>query len=149
MLDLFSEYKLELTSFGLMAITAAYFMRLRRVKNTWRVIDTIKTSMEGKTVVITGANTGIGYETALELARRGARVVLACRDRTRALRAVERIKAATSGNAQVVAESLDLASLDSVKQFADTIKHTYSSLDVLINNAGKRRSFYLRLWILQ
>ena len=145
MLDLLSKYKLELTSFGLVAITAAYFMRLRRVKNTWRVIDTIKTtSMEGKTVVITGANTGIGYETALELARRGARVVLACRDRTRASRAVERIKAATSGNAQVVAESLDLASLDSVKQFADTIKHTYSSLDVLINNAGKRRSLFLR-----
>lgn len=93
-------------------------------------------SAEDKTVIITGANTGIGYETALEMARRGAVVVMACRNLEKANLACERIKALTN-NYKVFVEHLDLASLDNVKEFAQRINLAYSKIDILINNAGK------------
>lgn len=137
MLDLLSKYKLEIVSSLGLVTMSIYLMRLRRAKSTWTVLNKLSSQrMDGKTVVITGANTGIGYETALELARRGARVVLACRDGQKAARAVDRIKSA-SGNANVSSELLDLASLDSVAEFARMFTRTYSTgLDVLVNNAG-------------
>ena len=65
--------------------------------------------MDGKTVIITGGNTGIGKETAVDLAERGARVILACRDETRAEAAVADIKK-RSGSELVLFRKLDLAS---------------------------------------
>lgn len=91
--------------------------------------------MTGKTVVITGANCGIGYQTALDLAYRDARVILACRDLKKGQHAAKRI-ATLSRNEQVVAKKLDLASLESVRTFCSDIKSTEAKLDVLINNAG-------------
>uniref|UniRef100_A0A665SZV9 Si:dkey-23o4.6 n=2 Tax=Echeneis naucrates TaxID=173247 RepID=A0A665SZV9_ECHNA len=91
--------------------------------------------LDGKTVLITGANTGIGKETSRELAQRGARVVMACRDLTRAERAAEEIRQ-TTGNGNVVIRHLDLASVYSVRQFAKDFLETEDRLDVLINNAG-------------
>uniref|UniRef100_A0A3P8WYG1 Si:dkey-23o4.6 n=1 Tax=Cynoglossus semilaevis TaxID=244447 RepID=A0A3P8WYG1_CYNSE len=91
--------------------------------------------LDGKTVVITGANTGIGKETSREMARRGARVVMACRDLTRAESAAEEIREAT-GNGNVVIRHLDLASLHSVRQFAKDYVDSEDRLDILINNAG-------------
>ncbi|KAG7234024.1 hypothetical protein INR49_005986 [Caranx melampygus] len=91
--------------------------------------------LDGKTVLITGANTGIGKETSRELARRGARVVMACRDLTRAERAAEEIRR-TTGNGNVVIRHLDLASLYSVRQFAKDFLDSEDRLDILINNAG-------------
>uniref|UniRef100_A0A3Q3MS71 Si:dkey-23o4.6 n=1 Tax=Mastacembelus armatus TaxID=205130 RepID=A0A3Q3MS71_9TELE len=91
--------------------------------------------LDGKTVLITGANTGIGKETSRELARRGARVVMACRDLTRAERAAEEIRRST-GNGNVVIRHLDLASIYSVRQFAKDFMDSEDRLDVLINNAG-------------
>ena len=136
MFDFFAKYKFELVSLGAVSLgTCMYIMRLSRAKSTWEVLGAIKTRIDAKTVVITGANTGIGYETALELAKRGARVVLACRDQDKASRAVERIKLAT-GNTNITREYLDLASFDTVAEFADKFKRTYDNLDVLINNAG-------------
>ncbi|XP_040899566.1 retinol dehydrogenase 13 isoform X1 [Toxotes jaculatrix] len=91
--------------------------------------------LDGKTVLITGANTGIGKETSRDLARRGARVVMACRDLTRAERAAEEIRR-TTGNGNVVIRHLDLASVYSVRQFAKDFLDSEDRLDILINNAG-------------
>ncbi|XP_063059086.1 dehydrogenase/reductase SDR family member 13a.2 [Engraulis encrasicolus] len=93
------------------------------------------TGMSGKTVIITGGNTGIGKATATELARRGARVILACRNRQKADEAIEDIKRET-GSCDVVYMQLDLASLQNIRNFAQTFLKTESRLDVLINNAG-------------
>jgi NAD(P)-dependent dehydrogenase (short-subunit alcohol dehydrogenase family) len=87
-------------------------------------------------VIVTGANCGIGYETALDMAKRGAQVILACRDQKRAEDACERIKQQTS-NENVKVEQLDLTSLQSVREFVDRFKKSFSRLDILINNAGR------------
>lgn len=87
----------------------------------------------GRLAVVTGANSGIGYVTARELARRGAQVVLACRSRERALEAVRRMRAEVP-DAHVEWRPLDLADLKSVRAFADGWDH--DRLDLLVNNAG-------------
>ncbi|MFJ1865462.1 oxidoreductase [Streptomyces sp. NPDC088097] len=86
----------------------------------------------GRTVVVTGANSGLGYVTARELARKGARVVLAARNSAKGAAAVERLRAELP-SAIVESRSLDLADLDSVRAFADGID---TPVDVLVNNAG-------------
>ncbi|XP_061072860.1 dehydrogenase/reductase SDR family member 13a.3 [Conger conger] len=91
--------------------------------------------LKGKTAIVTGGNTGIGKATALELARRGARVVLACRSKQRAEAAVFDIRR-ESGNSEVLYMHLDLASLKSVRSFAETFLQTEPRLDLLVNNAG-------------
>ncbi|XP_078685493.1 retinol dehydrogenase 13-like [Branchiostoma floridae x Branchiostoma belcheri] len=91
--------------------------------------------MDGKTVIITGANTGIGKETARDMAERGARVILACRSQEKAEQAAKDIRSQT-GNENVIVHKLDLASLTSVRQFAKVINDAEPRLDVLINNAG-------------
>ncbi|KAM3614605.1 uncharacterized protein V6R79_016765 [Siganus canaliculatus] len=91
--------------------------------------------LDGKTVVITGANTGIGKETSRDLARRGARVIMACRDLTRAEQAAEEIRQRT-GNGNVVIRHLDLSSLYSIRQFSEEFLQSEERLDVLVNNAG-------------
>lgn len=92
-------------------------------------------SMNDKTVIITGGNRGLGKETALNLALRGARVILACRNVEQGRAAAEEIIQRT-GNNNIVVIHLDLASLYSVRQFAEKINKEESRLDVLINNAG-------------
>jgi NAD(P)-dependent dehydrogenase (short-subunit alcohol dehydrogenase family) len=89
----------------------------------------------GKLAYITGANSGIGYHAALELARAGAGVILACRDFAKADSARQRILAEVPG-AQVETAALDLARLKSVHTAAQTFLSTGRSLDLLINNAG-------------
>ncbi|XP_040050408.1 dehydrogenase/reductase SDR family member 13 isoform X1 [Gasterosteus aculeatus] len=91
--------------------------------------------LNGKTVIVTGSDTGIGKATALELAKRGARVILACSNKDKAESAAFDIRT-ESGNNQVVFMQLDLASLKSVRCFAETFLKTEPRLDILINNAG-------------
>lgn len=91
--------------------------------------------MTGKTAIITGGNTGIGKATALDLAGRGMRVILACRNQKKAETAINDIKKAT-GSDDVLFMELDLGSLKSVRAFAETFLKSESRLDLLINNAG-------------
>ncbi|XP_026139525.1 retinol dehydrogenase 13 isoform X1 [Carassius auratus] len=118
---------------AIIALAAISFMLLRK----WIAGGVCKSCarLDGKTVVITGANTGIGMETAKDMARRGARVVMACRDLTRAENAAEYIRRST-GNGNVVIRHLNLASLYSVREFAKEFIATEERLDILINNAG-------------
>ncbi len=89
----------------------------------------------GRIAIVTGANTGIGFETAAALAAANATVVLACRNQKKAEDAVERIRQRTPGAALEFIE-LDLASLASVVRFSETFRAQYDRLDLLINNAG-------------
>ncbi|XP_060902073.1 dehydrogenase/reductase SDR family member 13-like [Labrus mixtus] len=113
-------------------VIAAYVFREIVVKGK-KFTSTVK--LHGKTAIVTGSNTGIGKETAIELAKRGARVVLACRSKQRGEAALEDIKK-ESGSNQVVFMQLDLGSLKSVRSFAETFLKSESRLDLLINNAG-------------
>ena len=94
-----------------------------------------KATLTGKTVIITGSNTGIGLETAVDLAKRGARVILACRDVEKGERAAVEVRR-RSGNVNVIFLQLDLASLQSVRRFAENILREEPCIDILINNAG-------------
>ena len=92
--------------------------------------------MDGKTVILTGANTGIGKQTTLELARRGAHVVMACRDAGKGEEARAEISAAAGGKGSLEVRELDLSSLDSVRAFAEKVNADLARVDVLVNNAG-------------
>jgi NAD(P)-dependent dehydrogenase (short-subunit alcohol dehydrogenase family) len=89
----------------------------------------------GRVAIITGSNTGLGYDTALILAGRGARVVLAVRDTDKGNAAAARIVGAHPG-ADVAVQPLDLGSLQSIRTSAEELKATYPRIDLLINNAG-------------
>ncbi len=89
----------------------------------------------GKTAVVTGANSGIGYQAALELARHGAHVLLGCRNAAKGSAALDRLKREARGaSAEVV--QLDMASLASIRAFAAAFLARGVVLDLLINNAG-------------
>jgi NAD(P)-dependent dehydrogenase (short-subunit alcohol dehydrogenase family) len=89
----------------------------------------------GRTAVITGANTGLGYETATALAAKGAHVVLAVRNLEKGKAAADLIARAHPG-ASVAIQELDLTSLDSIRAAADQLRSAHESIDLLINNAG-------------
>ncbi len=89
----------------------------------------------GKVAIVTGANSGIGYETARELARKEATVILACRNQSKGETSVSQIRA-ENPNAKAELILLDLSDLASVRRFADKFNNRYNHLDILINNAG-------------
>ncbi|NVI91291.1 oxidoreductase, partial [Actinomadura sp. BRA 177] len=89
--------------------------------------------LRGRRAVVTGANSGIGYHTALQLARHGAAVVLGCRSAERGQAAFDRIKTAAP-DADLTLGTLDLADLSSVRTFA--ARHGDDPVDILVNNAG-------------
>jgi NAD(P)-dependent dehydrogenase (short-subunit alcohol dehydrogenase family) len=89
----------------------------------------------GRTAIVTGANTGIGFETARMLALKGASVVLACRNADKGREAIAKITAEKPAGS-VALGALDLSDLGSIKSFADEFAGTHERLDLLINNAG-------------
>ncbi len=95
--------------------------------------------MQGKTCLVTGANTGIGKETARELAARGAQVIMVCRSREKGEAALREI-VETTGNDNVTLMGADLTDLTQVRRLGREVCQSHQRLDVLINNAG------LQLW---
>jgi NAD(P)-dependent dehydrogenase (short-subunit alcohol dehydrogenase family) len=91
--------------------------------------------MSGKICIVTGANSGIGKETALGLAQMGARVVMVCRNAEKGKAALEEIRR-ESGSSQVDLLIADMSSQASVRALAEQIQREYPRLDVLVNNAG-------------
>ncbi len=93
--------------------------------------------LSGRTAVVTGANSGLGLETTLALARAGAAVVMACRDPRRAGDALDRVqREVPAAGDRVRARQLDLADLASVASFSDELAGDHDRLDLLVNNAG-------------
>jgi NAD(P)-dependent dehydrogenase (short-subunit alcohol dehydrogenase family) len=89
-----------------------------------------------RTVVVTGANSGLGYEATRVFAERGATVVMACRSVERGEEAAAELRGETGVDGELVVERCDLAELDSVRSFAETVRSSHDRLDVLCNNAG-------------
>jgi len=92
-------------------------------------------SQKGRIAVVTGANTGLGYETALGLADKGCKVIMACRNKDKAEKAIADIRKEVP-NADLEFIRLDLNSLKSVREFANAYNEKHDKLDLLINNAG-------------
>ncbi|KAL7019080.1 hypothetical protein ACKWTF_011006 [Chironomus riparius] len=103
------------------------------IKNKKYVNDNAR--IDGKIVIITGCNTGIGKATALELAKRGGKIYFACRNEEATLAALNEIKESTK-NEQLYFLKLDLASFDSIREFSRKFHELETRLDILINNAG-------------
>lgn len=96
-------------------------------------------SQKDKIVIVTGGNSGIGYVTALELARNGAHVILACRNRERGLKAeadIHELIRTVSDHGTVKFVLVDMSDLSSVHSFCDTVKKMHPRVDLLIHNAG-------------
>lgn len=102
-------------------------------RSKWTTSDI--SDQTGRTAIVTGANTGIGYEAALALAAKGAHVVLACRSQSKGEEAVQKIES-TQPSGGVELTLLDLSSLDSVRSFVEMFSASNDRLDLLINNAG-------------
>src|SRR5438477_6319532 len=98
-------------------------------------MPTVKSSMQGKTCMVTGANSGIGKATALALAQMGATVVMVCRNRARGEQARSEIITKSRNNAVDLLQA-DLSSQQSIRQLVENFRHHYPHLHVLINNAG-------------
>ena len=100
----------------------------------WASADSVP-DQSGRTVLVTGANSGLGFETARALAKKGAAVLLGCRNETKGKEAVARIRAEVD-NAKLELVLMDLASLESVRNAAKLLEAEHPSLDGLVNNAG-------------
>lgn len=105
----------------------------KMVKQKWTTENI--PDLTGKVIIVTGANSGIGFEAAKEFARKGAQTTLACRDLGKAHGVQSQIQAEFPA-AKTEIMQLDLASLDSINQFAAAFKANYDHLDILVNNAG-------------
>jgi NAD(P)-dependent dehydrogenase (short-subunit alcohol dehydrogenase family) len=101
--------------------------------NHWTAKDIPDQS--GKVAIVTGANSGIGYDTARELAKKNATVIMACRN-TEKGEAAARLIINDYPQAMVIVKQLDLSDLESVRRFAENFRAGYDHLDMLINNAG-------------
>jgi NAD(P)-dependent dehydrogenase (short-subunit alcohol dehydrogenase family) len=118
---------------GLYKIISSQKNANRMPEDVWTIWN--MPDLTGNVIIVTGANSGIGYEAAKAFARKGANVILACRNLEKAAAALAELQAEIP-NAQAEIMQLDLASQASVHQFANAFKAKYDRLDVLVNNAG-------------
>jgi len=110
-------------------------MKLIEKDNATKWTEKDLPNLGGKTVIITGANSGIGFSATKFMSAKGATIIMACRNPDKAKNALQTIKN-ENPNAKLDFIRLDLGDLASVKKFADTFKEKYTSLDILLNNAG-------------
>lgn len=115
------------------SVAVIYIIRRIRVWQWGRIRD--RYSLAGKTFIVTGANTGLGFETTKALVERNATVIMACRSMERADKAIGSIRKQTI-NGSMIACHLDLASFESIVDFVQNIKDNYPDFNCLINNAG-------------
>ncbi|XP_039291949.1 retinol dehydrogenase 13 [Nilaparvata lugens] len=115
------------------SIVLLTLIKLYNMLTTGKITNTNR--LDGKTVLITGANAGIGRLITFELARRGARIIMACRNQETAKKTKEEVIEETK-NDKLVIRKLDLSSLTSIRNFAKEIHETEEKIDILINNAG-------------
>ena len=93
-----------------------------------------KHSMDGKVVIVTGASAGIGKESALDLARHGAQVILACRNEKKTKKAMQSLNEEEKKLTQFI--YCDLSDFNSIIEFADKVRKGYNKIDIIMNNAG-------------
>jgi NAD(P)-dependent dehydrogenase (short-subunit alcohol dehydrogenase family) len=103
------------------------------MEKTWTAED--MPDLSGKTIIVTGGNSGLGFEAARKLVGRRAHVVLACRDPRKAAEAIDAIRS-EHPDASIESMHLDLSDLRTVRRFADTFREHHDRLHVLCNNAG-------------
>lgn len=127
-------YTYTVLTMVLVTIIASLFAIKLFIKTTTGVCRN-NCRLDGKTVIVTGGNSGIGYEAAKEFARRGARVIIACRDIEKGEKARDEILNETY-NANVACKYVDFSSLTSVRAFAKDILANEPKLHILVNNAG-------------
>ncbi|XP_068199952.1 retinol dehydrogenase 12-like [Antennarius striatus] len=108
---------------------------MQSIRNFFRPAWSSTARLDDRTVIITGANTGIGKETAIDLAKRGAKIIMACRDMEKAQAAMKEVTE-SSGNQNVVCMKLDLGDTNSIREFAEAINSGEPKVNILINNAG-------------
>ncbi|XP_061380060.1 retinol dehydrogenase 14 [Danaus plexippus] len=125
-----------LAFFGLIAVFFAIRFYAKFTCGRYRE----STRMDGKTVIVTGCTSGIGRETAKDLAKRGAKVIMACRNLDKAEQVKDEILQTTK-DATVLVKKLDLSSFASIRSFAEDINKNEKHLDVLIHNAGYAETF--------
>ncbi|XP_072024523.1 retinol dehydrogenase 11-like [Amphiura filiformis] len=130
-----STLLLGLEVFVALLLFALIFACIHFREYQWRRMCGSRTKLTGKTVIITGGNAGIGKQAAIDLARRGASVIIGCRNPQKAEAAVNDIRQ-FSGNFKVYYRPLDLSSMSSVRAFAESFVQEHERLDILINNAG-------------
>ncbi|XP_018319140.1 retinol dehydrogenase 11-like [Agrilus planipennis] len=126
---MFLVFVMVIIGFSLLLITLKIYIKLT---TGW---DRSHTCLVGKTAVVTGPDSGIGFYTTLDLAKRGARVIMACRNREDGEDARAKIIKIT-GNPNIVVKFYEATSFDSIRAFAKDFNETEERLDILVNNAG-------------
>ncbi|XP_004691421.1 PREDICTED: retinol dehydrogenase 11 [Condylura cristata] len=111
------------------------YMRFWSKTHLWNP-QNCSTDLTGKTAVVTGANSGIGKALSLELARRGACVILACRNHERGQQVLAEIQAATKGNSHVLLGQVDMSSMTSIRSFVHWLLREHPEIHLLVNNAA-------------
>jgi NAD(P)-dependent dehydrogenase (short-subunit alcohol dehydrogenase family) len=125
----------KLIVLSLIFVVLVYFHQQWK-SGTYVPSSLLQTNLKGKTILITGANTGIGLETSIQLAKLGAKIILGCRNDDKATAALKHIKDSSKNDQIFYPISLDLGSFKSIRKFVDVIHANGEKVDILINNAG-------------
>ncbi|EAS01488.1 oxidoreductase, short chain dehydrogenase/reductase family protein (macronuclear) [Tetrahymena thermophila SB210] len=123
-------YLVHYTAYAIYIVLAIFLLR----KISKNIKNNVTRDLSNQIIVITGANSGIGFETAKNCVQHGAKVVLACRDEITAQQSCLQLNSIKKKSTEFI--KLDLSDSSSIRQFANIFKKKYSKLDILVNNAG-------------